>query len=103
MGQLLARQAEAHAQEYNNETLLGRPNPNVPDDLINFQHDPLACAIALGWNQGVIIEDIPLRLEINDSWLHEIPDVNGQPMRVVTQVNGSAFSAFWLDRVTQAA
>lgn len=103
MGQLLARQAEAHAQEYNNETLLGRPNPNVPDDLINFQHDPLACAIALGWNEGVIIEDIPLRLEIKDSWLHEIPDANGQPMRVVTQVNGSAFSAFWMDRITQSA
>ncbi len=35
-----------------------------------LQHDPLACAVALGWN-GVEKRTVPLVLEVRDGWLHE--------------------------------
>ena len=71
----------------------------LPNDIINFQHDPLACAIALGWNEGVVIREIPLKVEIDDGWLCERIDPAGQPTRVVTQVDGPAFNDFWLRTV----
>jgi inosine-uridine nucleoside N-ribohydrolase len=102
LGQLLARQAEAHAAEYDNERLLGQTCTSLPDDLINFQHDPLACAIALGWDEGVGITELPLVFEVEDGWLHERVDPRGKPTRVVTQVDGERFSQFWLDTVGPA-
>jgi len=100
MGELLAWQAEAHAAEYDNERLLGQVYPNLPDDLINFQHDPLTCAIALGWNEGVRIETLPLTFAIEDGWLHERVDTKGKPVRIVTAVDGPRFSKFWVEMVT---
>jgi hypothetical protein len=57
----------------------------------------LACAIALGWNEGVEMETVSLKLEMRDSWLYEIPDSNGTPTRLVTKIDGNAFNEFWLD------
>jgi inosine-uridine nucleoside N-ribohydrolase len=99
LGQLLARQAEAFAYDEQNETKYGGTCEGLPRDIINFQHDPLACAIALGWNEGVEIEEIPLVLEEKDGWLHEHSDPEGKPVRVVTKVNGPRFDEFWLDRI----
>jgi hypothetical protein len=28
---------------------LGRAHAGLPDDIVNFHHDPLTCAVALGW------------------------------------------------------
>jgi hypothetical protein len=67
----------------------------LPSDIINFLHDPLACAIALGWKEGVQIETIPLKLEMREGWLYEIPDRNGTPTRLVTHIDGSAFNESW--------
>ncbi|MBE3039285.1 MAG: hypothetical protein IMZ62_10795, partial [Chloroflexi bacterium] len=66
-----------------------------------FQHDPLACAIALGWNEGVEIEEVPLVVEEKDGWLSERIDPRGKPVRVVTKVDGARFNEFWLHRITQ--
>ena len=71
--------------------------PGLPRDIINFQHDPLACAIALGWREGVGIETVPLRLETSESWLYEIPDSDGIPTRLVTKIDGNAFNEYWCD------
>ncbi len=71
------------------------------EDIINFQHDPLACAIALGWNEGVEIGEIPLKVEIEDGWLVERVDDRGKPTRVVARVDGGRFSEFWLDTVAR--
>ena len=49
LGQLLARQSEAHGQTHQMEKL-GREHAGLPDDLLNFQYDPVACAVALGWS-----------------------------------------------------
>lgn len=103
LGDLLVRQAqvfdrtEGFAQKY------GAVYAGLPDDLINFHHDPLACAIALGWRDGVVIEDFSLRLEVRDGWLHETPDPSGVPVRLVTEIDAAAFNAFWCEMVGSAS
>jgi len=99
MGELIARQAEAFAIDEQNEAEFGETCAGVPRDILNFQHDPLACAIAVGWNDGVEIEELPLVLEEKDGWLQERIDPRGKPVRVVTKINGSNFNEFWLNRI----
>ncbi len=99
MGLLLARQAEAFAIEEAMESRFGRTCEGLPDDIINFLHDPLACAIAMGWSDSVEIEEIPLKSEIEDGYLCQTLDTRGKPTRVVTRVNGPKFSEFWLRTV----
>ena len=100
LGQLIAQQAEAFAVDEKNEMKFGETCEGLPRDIINFQHDPLACAIALGWNEGIEIEELPLLLEENDGWLHERIDPAGKSIRVVTKVDGPRFDEFWLDKIT---
>jgi purine nucleosidase len=99
LAQLIAMQAEVFARDENIEAQYGQTCTGLPEDTINFQHDPLTCAIALGWNDGVEIREIPLRLEIKDGWLWQRVDDDGRPTRVVTRVNGGRFSEFWLSTV----
>jgi purine nucleosidase len=97
LGQLIVRQAELFARMEQNERTYGETCPSLPHDIINFQHDPLACAIALGWNKGVEMETVSLRLEMRDGWLYEIPDSNGIPTHLVTKIDGNAFNEFWCE------
>lgn len=99
LAQLIARQAEPFAKENNYEVQIGQTCPALPADIINFLHDPLACAIALGWRAGVEISEVPLTLEIKDGWLHEQVDPVGRPAQVVTRVDGDKFNEFWLNTV----
>ena len=101
LGELIARQAEAFAAEYHNEEHFGQSCAGLPHDIINFQHDPLACAIALGWSEGVEIREVPLSVELRDGWLYERVDEGGTPTRVVTRVDGAKFSEFWLTMMTR--
>ena len=101
IGALIARQAEAFARDERNEERIGQTCAGLPDDTINFLHDPLACAVALGW-AGVGIETIPLRAELNDSgYLRAVPASDGKPTRVVTRVDGAGFGEWWLDALTK--
>lgn len=97
LGQLIARQAQEFAVEEKYEERIGKTCAGLPDDFINFQHDPLACAIALGWGEGVEISTVPLKLSIEGGWLYERIDPAGKPTRVVTKINGNSFNQFWLD------
>jgi purine nucleosidase len=99
LGQLLARQAEAFAEEEGMESRFGRTCDGLPDDIINFLHDPLACAVSMGWSDGVKIQEIPLKTEIKDGYLCQTIDAKGKLTRVVTSVNGPKFSEFWLRTV----
>lgn len=99
LGQLLARQAEAFALDEQNEKKIGETCEGLPNDMINFLHDPLACAIALGWNEGVEIKEVPLLLEEKDGWLLERIDPSGKPIRIVTQIDGPRFNEFWLNKL----
>jgi purine nucleosidase len=97
LGQLIAQQAKAFGADEQNERRIGATCEGLPRDIINFQHDPLACAIALGWNEGTEIEELPLLLEEKDGWLHEQIHPTGKPVRVVTKVDGPSFNEFWLN------
>lgn len=101
LGELLAKQAESFAEDEKMETRFGRPCKALPEDFINFQHDPLTCAIAIGWNEGIEIKDIPLVIEEKDNWLHERIDESGKLTKVVTKIDGPRFSEFWVDRITK--
>ena len=54
---------------------LAEENPKLPDDLLNFHHDPLAAAVAVGWD-GVTFDG-----------------------NVVSDVDGDAFSERWLQAI----
>lgn len=100
LGAIIATQAEAWNREFRNEERFGQTCPGLPADILNFQHDPLACAVALGWD-GVVIEEVPLAFELRDGYLHETIDPDGKPTRIVTQVEGSRFDWFWYELMTQ--
>ena len=99
LGQLIAHQAEMFAQDQRNEERYGRTCAGLPNDIVNFQHDPLACAVALGWG-GVTIETLPLTLRVEDGWLRERVSDQGRRLRVVTAVDREVFGRRWLDTVT---
>lgn len=101
LGQLLVRQAQAFVRNENLAAKYGADSPKLPTDFINFHHDPLACAIALGWNDGVRIETVPLKLELRDTYLYETPDPAGRPTPLVTQIDADAFNRYWLKIVCQ--
>ncbi|HKO25590.1 MAG TPA: hypothetical protein VJY65_12740, partial [Chloroflexota bacterium] len=90
---------EAIAADWKNEETYGRTYAGLPDDILNFQHDPLACAVALGW-EGVTIESTHVSTEVRDGWLYEQVDEAGREMRVVTAVEGARFNELWLSLVT---
>jgi purine nucleosidase len=99
LGQLIARQSEAFAVDEQNEEKIGKTCEGLPDDIINFLHDPLACAIAVGYDDGIKIEELRIRLEERDGFLHEKIDSTGRLIRVVTGINGPHFNQFWLDKI----
>ncbi|MBP8591064.1 nucleoside hydrolase [Candidatus Shapirobacteria bacterium] len=100
LNRLLAKQAEVFADDEKIAEKYGRVCPKLPDDIINFQHDPLTTAIALGWHDGVEFKGLPLRFSIQNGWLKEMVDKSSQKFyRVVTKIDGEKFSRFWLERV----
>jgi purine nucleosidase len=102
LAQLIARQAEAFARDENYEAQYGQTCKGLPQDILNFQHDPLTCAIALGWDEGVEISEVLLKSEIEDGWLCQRVDDSGKPTRIVTRVNGGKFSEFWFNTIVRA-
>jgi len=100
LGELLVRQARVIARTENLQQKYGATSPNLPADFINFHHDPLACAIALGWRDGVVMETLPLKLEVRESYLYEVVDPSGKPTRLVTQIDANAFNDFWVNTVS---
>ena len=100
LGQLIARQAEAFAVDEKMEARFGANYGGVPQDIINFQHDSLACAIALGWDEGIEIEELPLVVEERDGWLSERVDPAGKLVQVVTKVDGARFNEMWISKVS---
>ncbi len=98
---LIARQAEAFARDERYEALYGQTCPGLPDDTINFLHDPLACAVALGW-EGVTIETTAVRPELEEGgYLRAVIAGDGKPTRVVTGVDGQGFGDWWYTAVCE--
>ena len=101
LARLLADQGEAHARDLG-RTELGRAFPALPDDLLNFQYDPLACAVAAGWD-GVTRSELPVGTTIRQGVLHMAIEPGAPTLRVATDVDGPAFDAAWLDAVLRAS
>jgi inosine-uridine nucleoside N-ribohydrolase len=100
LGELLARQSEAHATEAGMAEL-GRAHTALPDDLLNFHYDPIACAVALGW-PGARVEDMRLRPVLQDGVLRFEPDAAGRLFRVLVGLDAPAFTEAWLTAVEAA-
>jgi inosine-uridine nucleoside N-ribohydrolase len=101
LARLLARQAEAFGRDEQMESKYGKTCQSVPDDIINFLHDPLACAVALGWNDGVEISRLPLLTKIDEGWLNQHVADAGPLTRIVTRADGIRFSEIWLRTVAR--
>ncbi len=95
---LLARQAEASLHDLEFDRLFGRRHDGLPDDLVNFMHDPLAAAVSLGW-EGATIASVPVRLEPSGDYLRTIEDRAGRAFPAVTEVDASVFLDHWLEVV----
>ena len=100
LGRLLARQAKAHGEAHKMAEL-GRAHAGLPDDLLNFHYDPVACAIALGWT-GAAVETTRLQPVADDGVLHFEADHEGRPTQVVVDIDGPNFTETWLRAVELA-
>jgi purine nucleosidase len=102
LGRLLARQARAYASD-RPRAGLARQHQRLPDDLLNFHHDPLACAVALGWS-GAKLKTLPSVRAVNDGAVLRFDrGAGGRPLVVVSDVDGEAFSEEWIARVESAS
>jgi inosine-uridine nucleoside N-ribohydrolase len=100
LGALLARQARAHGERFG-MSQLGRTFAALPDDLLNFQYDPVACAVAAGWS-GATVEPTRLTAIVEEHVLRFERDADGHPARVVTSFDVDAFRELWLAAVETA-
>ena len=81
---------------------LAAEHVGLPDDLLVFLHDPLACAVAVGW-PGVRLEERALRVETAGRGLRLVPGEAGRPVRVVAEVDAEGFADRWLTATVASA
>jgi hypothetical protein len=94
MGRLLARPGQAHAFEHRRADL-ARAHAGLPDDLLNFQHDPAACAVALGWSgAGAEVMHLEPRFDGHVLRFEQVND--GKRNHVVLDIDGADFTDTWL-------
>jgi inosine-uridine nucleoside N-ribohydrolase len=102
LGMLIADQAERHARD-NGRDRLPASFPALPSDLLNFQYDPLACVVALGWD-GVTVEPVPCSCEREgDGLLRMERREGGAQLRTAVAVDAERFEREWLDAVRAAS
>jgi purine nucleosidase len=101
LGSLIADQAERHAVDQDRISL-PREFPALPDDLLNFQYDPLACAVAVRW-AGVEIRELGVALSFEGRFLRMREEDAAPTLRIVTGVDGEAFEQVWLDAAEHAS
>jgi inosine-uridine nucleoside N-ribohydrolase len=101
LGSLIADQSERHAID-NGRLALPAEFPSLPEDLLNFQYDPLACAVAVGW-PGAVVQTIGVDLSFEGSFLRMRELDSAPPMRIVTDVDAERFEADWLAAVVRAS
>jgi purine nucleosidase len=94
LGALLAHQGQAYGEDHQ-MTALGRAHGGLPDDLLNFHYDPVACAVAAGWT-GALTQEQRLRPVLAGEVLHFQRSEDGRPMRVVADLDGASFTETWL-------
>ena len=101
LGALLTRQAEAHGAD-NGMADLARAHAALPDDLLNFQYDAVACAVAAGWN-GAYRETMTLTPVLEAGVLRFAPDERGCVTDVVVDIDARDFTERWFTAVERAS
>jgi hypothetical protein len=96
LGELLARQGESHGADHGMGDL-GRAHPGLPDDLLNFQYDPVAGAVAAG-GPGAVLQHQRLQPVLDGALLRFPPAEDGRPVRVLVDLDADA----WLTAVEAA-
>lgn len=99
LGALLARQARCHDAAWRSMPELAFIYNYVPDDFLNFQHDPLTCAVALGWTAGVELRECRVAVQPEAGWIRTRIDPAGRPATVATAVQDTTFANYWLETV----
>ena len=97
VGAVLARSSLAHGTDYGNAAFAAR-HAGLPDDLVNYHHDPLACAVAVGWD-GARVEERKVTPVMADGVLSLVDSPDGRAVRLVTAVDGEAFAERWLSAI----
>ncbi len=98
LAQLIADQGEIHGAD-DEMPSLGTAHERLPNDLLNFQYDPLACAVALNWD-GVRVETMSLSARMEEGMLTFPRDPKGKPTQVAVAVDGVRFEEAWLAAVS---
>lgn len=101
LGRLLADQSEAYALD-SGKAGLARRHDALPADLVNFHHDPLACAVAGGW-AGARVERRRLRAVTEEGLIRFEADPRAPERGVAVEADAGAFSEFWMARVRALA
>ena len=81
--------------------VLGRGHAGLPGDLVNFQYDSVACAVAFGWD-GATVQERRLLPVFDKDVLRFEPDEAGRSTRVVVGIDSEAFSNVWITAVEAA-
>ncbi len=97
LARLVAHQGELYGVE-EDIGRMGYEYPELPDDLLNFHYDPLACAVAAGWD-GARVEELALEAHNEEGVLTFCEEPGGRRTRVVTEVDGPRLEEEWLRAV----
>jgi hypothetical protein len=81
---------------------LGRDHDGLPDDLLNFQYDPVACATAVGW-EGATIETRNVRPTDESARLRFEVHPDGVPTRFLIDFDADQFKQMWLRSIETAS
>ena len=100
LGALLARQAEAQADDWGMRDL-PRHHPALPPDLLNFQWDAVASAAAVGW-PGAGITRLRLSTTRDGDVLRFVRSDEERPLKVVRAIDAGVFGDVWLAAVEAA-
>jgi len=100
VGGLLAKQSEARRDEAGYAEL-AHGHRRLPDDLVTFHFDPVAAAVAAGWD-GVLIRRQRLSTSVEDGVLRWCADDGGRTVDVVVEVDGAAFAEHWFTALERA-
>jgi purine nucleosidase len=101
MGALLADQMQGYAA-VRDHARLSAEHAGLPDDLLVFLHDPLACAVAVGW-PGVRLVARRLVVEAAGAGLRLLPSRRGRPVQVIADLDAEGFADRWLTAVAATA
>lgn len=99
LARLIARQGQLQCGD-NGLEQLAREHPELPQDLLNFHWDPVACGAALGWD-CVQVSNLPVEVLERDGELAMEQRDGAQLRRVATGVDVEAFRAEWLKRAVR--